>query len=375
MSGREVAIRWHGRRVHAWVPDRLTKRDLRLTEAAIRGTEQAAEAARRADSGLPAQWRPLVRLLLRSEGIASSFIEGVRAPLTDVLVAELDRSVSEPAAWVTDNLNAVERAIADARKHALSVRTLHRWHRALMEKSRHLPTHLVGGFRDEQGWIGGTSPLDAALVTPPPARIGALVDDLVAFANRTDVDPVTQAAAVHAQFEAVHPYADGNGRVGRILIAWVLTRRLALAAPPPVSVSMARDRGGYLAGLTQFRLGNVDQWVRWFSGVVRGAGDATLRLTAEIGALQAEWLGRLDDTRGDATARRVVDVLPEHPVCNAQLIAASVGASERAARSALQQLAARDIVERFDPSLRAVGRPHQWWLARELVDRVTAWSR
>jgi hypothetical protein len=231
MSGREVTITWQGRRARAWVPDGLDGRDLALTEATARRTEQAAASAVRANDALPSEWQPVVRLLLRSEGLASSFIEGVRAPLTDVVVAELDRSVSEPAAWVAGNLAAVTRAIAEARGGRVSAAALHRWHRTLMGSAAYLPHRLVGRFRDEQGWIGGTSPFDAALVTPPPARISRLIDDLIVFANRTDIDPVTQAAVAHAQFEIIHPYADGNGRVGRLLVAWILARRLRLVAP------------------------------------------------------------------------------------------------------------------------------------------------
>lgn len=204
-----------------------------MGEATARRTEQAAAATRRSNEALPARWEPLARLLLRSQGVASSFIEGVRVPVTEVAVAELDAEVSEPAAWVSDNVAAVTDAIAEADGAPLTVEALHRWHRTLMSGSSHLPEHLVGRFRDAQGWIGGTSPLDAALVTPPPEEIDDLVADLVAFANRNDIDVITQAAAGHAQFEAIHPYADGNGRIGRVLIGWVLTRRLRLVNPPP----------------------------------------------------------------------------------------------------------------------------------------------
>jgi Fic family protein len=81
-------------------------------------------------------------------------------------------------------------------------------------------------------------------VTPPPNELSALLDDLIAYVNRDDVDPVAQAAVSHAQFEIIHPFGDGNGRVGRVLVAWVLTRRLALLVPPPVSVAIAADVAG-----------------------------------------------------------------------------------------------------------------------------------
>src|SRR5437763_1859915 len=197
MAGREVAIRWQGRPARAWLPDALASRPVLLSEATVRRTEQAAAAARRSSDVLPARWEPLARLLLRAEGLASSFIEGVRAPLADVVAAELDPefdpTVGDPATWVANNLQAVTSAVTTARGSRLSVSTLHGWHRSLMDGASHLPRGQIGAFRDAQGWIGGTSPLDAALVTPPPAHVANLTRDLVRFANRTDVDPVTQA--------------------------------------------------------------------------------------------------------------------------------------------------------------------------------------
>ena len=375
VAGRQVPIVWHGRRTDAWVPDRLSDRDLVLSEATARRTEQAAAAVRRSSDELPARWEPLARLLLRAEGIASSFIEGVRAPLPDVAAAELDPTVGETAAWVADNLAAVTATICEAHDAALSVESLHRWHRTLMARSSHLPAELVGAFRQAQGWIGGTTPLDAALVTAPPDHLDDLVDDLVSFANRDDIDPVTQAAAVHAQFEVIHPYGGGNGRVGRLLVGWVLTRRLHLVSPPPVSVRISADRGGYLSGLTLFRLGDLDPWVSWFAHVVHDAASATVDLVHAIAELEARWSERLAGVRADAAAHRLLTVLSEHPVVGADTAAAALGVSERSCRSALSTLAERGIVQPFRPAGGGAGRPRHWWVAGELVDLVTTWSR
>lgn len=375
MGGREVPISWNGRRVRAWVPDPLAGAELKLSETTARRTEQAAALVRRGSDELPPAWEVLARLLLRAEGVASSFIEGVRAPLADVAAAELDPSVGEAASWVAGNLTAVSEAIEAAGHEALTLDQLHSWHRALMVGNPYLPAHLIGALRDAQGWIGGTSPADAALVTPPPEEVTPLLDDLVGFANRTDLDPVTQAAVAHAQFEIVHPYADGNGRIGRVLVSWILTRRLNLVSPPPLSVRIALDRGGYLAGLTLFRLGDVDRWVEWFADVVAGAGEASIALVRSVTALQATWLERLAGARADAAARRVVALLPEHPVLTAAVVATALGVSERTGRSALEALAAVGIVEPFEPARRGAGRPRRWWVARELTALVEGWSR
>jgi len=373
-AGREVRIEWNGRSVAAWVPTSLAVREVRLTETTVRLTEQAAAAARRGSDAMPADWEALARLLLRAEGVASSYVEGVRAPVAEIAAAELDPAVGETAAWVADNLAAVVQAVGEARAGPLQIESLHRWHRRLMAGASNLPARLIGASRDLQGWIGGTSPLDAALVVPPPELIAPLLGDLVEYANRTDIDPVTQAAVAHAQFELIHPYADGNGRVGRILIGWILTRRLNLVSPPPISVRVAGDIGGYLSGLTLFRLGQSDAWVAWFAQTLADAGQATNDLIRAVGELRAGWQTRLAGVRADAIARRVPALLPIHPVLDAATLARELGVSERGARDALATLHQHGILDRLTPTHRSRGRPRGWWAATELLSLVSGES-
>ena len=187
------------------------------------------------------------------------------------------------------------------------------------------PERYVGVIRDEQGWIGGTSPLDAHLVTPPPSELPALLDDLVAFVNRADIDPVAQAAISHAQFEIIHPFADGNGRVGRVLVAWVLTRRLDLLVPPPVSVAIAADVGGYTSGLVLFRLGDHHAWIKWFADAVASGGRAQRALIVEVDHVKRNWRDRLASTdqrpRSDAAVYAALDLLPRRLVLTSGILA------------------------------------------------------
>jgi Fic family protein len=242
-----------------------------------------------------------------------------------------------------------------------------------MEQRGGLPRHLVGAYRAEQSWVGGTSPRDAAFVPPPPELVHGLMEDLVAFANDDSLDPVTQAAVLHAQFEIIHPFGDGNGRIGRVLLGWLLARRLGVALPPPVSVLIARDPGGYLAGLTLFRLGQLDPWVEWLAAALERSSDAAAGLISSSEALLAQWRARLDGVRADAAAWRVIEILAERPVVSAALVGERLGISARAGQTALVTLAERGILSRYHPDVGGRGRPTQYWVAHELVALVAGW--
>lgn len=374
-AGIEVPIVWRGRRAKAFVPTLLAERDLTLDHATVASAARAEAAVERGAESMPVDYSALARLLLRAEGVASSFIEAVTAPVVDIVLAEEGVQSPRPAAaWVAANLAAVTEAIGEAPNGPLTLDRLCRWHRTLMAGSP-VPARSVGGLRTEQGWIGGTSPLDAHLVTPPPDRLPALVEDLVAYVNREDLEPVAQAAIAHAQFEIVHPFADGNGRVGRILIAWMLVRRLSLVTPPPVSTRIAADVGGYTSGLVLFRLGDQNPWVRWFADTVSGAGRAQEELVESIEQLQWIWRERLAaprvgtrKLRSDAAAWQVLDLLPRHLLLTGPIVVSELGIPLKTAGAALGDLVAAGVlVEEGTVQPRKGGRPSRLYVSEELL--------
>ena len=374
--GSTVVIRWHGRNVEAFIPALLPVGGLALPERVVRSTERAAASLRRVDDRLVHRFEAFARLLLRAEGVASSQIEGVRAPAALVAVAEHDvDAVDTTTAWVADNLAVVDASLAHARSDAtLTADDLHVWHARLMTHGS-LPDGLVGRFRDVQNWIGGPTPREAAYVPPPADHVDRLMDDLLHVANASGLDPVTLAAVVHAQFEAIHPYGDGNGRLGRVLIGWVLARHARVAVPPPVSVVIARDTGGYLSGLTRWRQGDVAGWVGWMAEAIRRSADQVVDLVGHADELRRHWEVLVSDLRVDAAARRLVELVPLHLVVSAPLVGELLGVSAPAARGAIGALARRGILQPLQvASVRRPGRPPQWWVAGELVAVVGRWS-
>lgn len=374
--GRTIVVTWQGRPVEAFVPDLLAGCAVDLPERVARATERAAASLRRADEQVNQRFEALARLLLRAEGVASSHIEGVRAPAELVAVAEVDpTAVDASSAWVADNLAAVDASLAHARSEApLGVRELHAWHRRLMAHGA-LPAELVGQFRRAQNWVGGATPREAAYVPPPAEHVDELMRDLLRFTNFSELDPITVAAVAHAQFEAVHPYGDGNGRLGRVLIGWVLARRTGIAVPPPVSVVIARDVGGYLSGLTRFRQGGISGWVNWVAEAISRSAEQVVELVGYAEDVRRRWEGLVADLRADAAARRLLDIISRHLVITGPQAAELLGVSAPTARRAIEALLARGILTPLDLRPTKPGRPPQWWMTRELVALITRWSR
>ena len=373
MSGRWVEFEWRGRPAQAWMPDPLSQRTFEFAESTVRAAEKATAALAASDGTLPANWEPLARLLLRAEGIASSSIEGVRAPVIEVAVAEIS-TVATSAGWIADNLATVVDALSHAQQDPASPLTLdvlHGWHRRLMDHSQLAP-EMIGALRTAPSWIGGTSPLDAAFVPPPAGAVPELMQALIGYANSDQHDPVTQAALLHAQFETIHPYGDGNGRLGRVLIGWLLSRRGVFAKlPPPISVLVARDPGGYISGLHLFREGPIDSWVRWFADIAAAAARQSTAMVRAVTAQLDRWQRDLGDLRTDAAAVRLIERLPEAPVVTSARAAELLGVSNRSGRAALEALHARGIIDKVDissPESSPRGRPAQYYAATALLD-------
>lgn len=366
-AGTVVAAEWNGREVRTWKPAKLADRDFALTVPEARATEQALAAVRAADQLVPSSGEALSRLLLRHEGVASSGIEGLREPLLSVLVAERT-DAGGAAGWVADNLAVIGTALDEAQA-PLTIEALHRWHARLMRHSD-LDPEMIGTFRRRVGWVGGSSPLDAAYVPPPPGEISELMNDLVSFANeRVDIDSISHAAILHAQFEAIHPYGDGNGRLGRILVSRALRRaNVTRHSTVPISVAIARDSGGYLSGLHMFEQGHAGPWIRWFAQVAQAAADITDQLAASTRRIIDAWNQRLRGLRSDSAARALVPSLIAQPVLSAPDAAGLVNVSRAAGRTALQTLADHGIVTPIDARSPGVGRDRNWFAATDLIN-------
>jgi Fic family protein len=272
----------HTARVVPWVSTsrRGTRDDRTLTEVTVsippmiagasvpvvaerdlaRASYEAADLERVADGVL----RPLAGFLIRMESVASSRIEHVEAT---------PRAFARAIGGLKENTSAMSMVAAgaaitkliDASSTTITLDEILAAHKALMQDDPDLSERpYAGRVRDVQNWIGGSqhSPRGALYVPPPPEEVPALLEDLLVFANRDDVEPVTQAAIAHAQFESIHPFTDGNGRIGRALIGAILRRR---AVTPhtvlPVASALAAETTHYFSLLTAYRTGDAESIV------------------------------------------------------------------------------------------------------------------
>lgn len=361
-------------RYQAFVPD-----DVRAWDRPIAG--RAAEAVASATAALGElqsigeahELEPLAAPLLRSEALGSSFIEGLRASNKRLALAAYEPSAADGTARaVLGNVRAMERAVAiGAGQRPLRLADLLDIHHVLLEGTSE--ERYAGKVRDDQNWIGGRglSPADATFIPPPEDRVRGLLDDLVDFVNLDDLPAVAQAAIAHAQFETIHPFGDGNGRAGRCLVHVVLRRRgVTPRLVPPISVVLATNARGYIAGLTDFREGRFDDWIGVFADAVTSATAATKSLSTKIDALVAELLDRAGTPRRDAVARKIIRALPAQPVVSAATAADKHGVSTTAARSALNSLEEAGVLV----PTRVGRRRNREWISDELFELLDAFE-
>jgi Fic family protein len=239
----------------------------------------------------------------------------------------------------------------------------------LMAGDPQIASKHVGAFRTVQNWIGGdaSGPRNAEFIPPRPEQVRPLIGDLLAFCARTDIPPVAHAAIAHARFEVIHPFVDGNGRVGRMLFQQLLRRRIDLPSHIPVSVIWSRDKERYVAGLRAYQEGDVNAWLTFASLSIVRAVDWMATIADRIGTLLAELHGRVP-TRGRSITSRIIDDLTEHPIVDTGSVAKRYGVTPQSAHAALVRLEAAGVLSERSLTRRKKGRPRRVFAAADLID-------
>ena len=354
LTGTYTETRDSGETVRAFLPFDLPPRPpIEWTGDRQRRLERATLALGRLDavSTLLPDTRLFLYGYIRREGVLSSQIEGTQSSLSDLLLFELDAVPGVPLDDVTEVSNyvaALEHGLARMRGgFPLSNRLMREMH-GLLQASGRGSHKEPGAFRRSQNWIGGTRPGDAAFVPPRPADVEPAMGALELFVHATDpgVPELVRAALVHVQFETIHPFLDGNGRVGRLLIPVMLASAGILREPLLyLSLYLREHRDEYyrLLGLVRTD-GDWEAWLDFFLDGVEQTADGAVATANRLIALMRADRARIAGLRRSAgAAAHVFAALAERPIVSIAGAAAQQGVSLPTATRGIEALVALGI--------------------------------
>ncbi|MGN8027170.1 Fic family protein [Microbacterium sp. 22242] len=336
---------------------------LEATDAAATATTELS----RFDAELGHRVAAFAPVLLRSESASSSQIENLTASARAIFSAELGAKTSRNAELIAANTLALRAALELS--DDVSPAAVREMHRVLMSGQ---PRHTPGEWRDEPVWIGtrSDSPIGAEFVAPSHDRIPSLMSDLAAFAERTDLPPLTAVAVAHAQFETIHPFSDGNGRTGRALAQAMLRHRgVTRNVAAPVSAGLLADVGGYHRALTEYRSGDVSPIVMAFANASMRAIDNARQLVTDIDRIQESWTTRLT-VRRSSNAWRLLEVLARRPVLDAATAAQELRVQRPNVYPPLKTLVEAGIL-----TAKAEHKLGPFWRSTEILDAIDAFAK
>ena len=240
-------------------------------------------------------------------------------------------------------------------------------HRILMS-SDSLESNYAGRLRDMQNWVGGSdhSPRGALLIPPPPEAVPELVEDLIAFCKRTDLPALLQATIAHAQFETIHPFADGNGRIGRALINAILrVRGITQHTVIPIASALVTSRENYFASLESFRNGDLEPILRSFASATRIAANESEVTATNLIQILGHWQQVLGRSRKESAPNRLLELLQAIPVITAADAQKWLGVGTSGTYAALARLESAEIIQPLTSRRR-----NQVWAAGAILNEL-----
>lgn len=345
-----------GEAVKAFVPHALPPAAPQLDAAAWAGHHRAELALARLSgvSGLVPSLDWLIYSAIRKEALLTSQIEGTQATLTDLFDDEAGLMVTNTAdvEEVTNYLRAfrfVSQQLQDPKGLPISVRLLCQAHQHLLDGVRGQGKQ-PGALRHSQNWIGGTRPGNAAFVPPPPEQVAPLLADLERFIHdpQPALPPLVRIALVHAQFETIHPFLDGNGRIGRLLIAALLEEWGLLPQPLMyLSAYLKQHQAEYYRRLSAIRTeGDWEGWVCFFiEGVEVAATQAERGIVALASQVASDRRRLLDSPKAGPMSYRLFEALPMMPRFTIEMVRQRLSTSFPTATAAVNFLESLGIVK------------------------------
>lgn len=348
----------------ASIPPDIADLPITLDPATLNDCRIAAVEIALLDRDENANLAAIEPFLLRTEAIASSRIEEELTTVDQLARAEAGIKAPKTARTVKASIDGL-RHMVDNSANGVDLETILAAHRPMfIDDPRE--REYAGRLRDVQNWIGGSdrSPLNAAHVPPAPGRVDHLMGDLVAFSNRTDLDPIVQAAIAHTQFESIHPFTDGNGRVGRSLINGIWRyRQLTTSVAVPVASAIVADREHYFELVDRYRTGDTAFVGYLADAAIRSSREA--RVSAKtIVALPGQWQETVRARAGSA-AFTLMGMLPANPIVDADDVKRLTGTSVAGAYKAIDRLVEAGVLRPLTQSQR-----YMTWAAGDVLDEA-----
>lgn len=319
----------------ASIPPEIADFEVRLPRSAASDAEEASRLIRDFDREVGSEVAPFAAILLRTESASSSEIENLSSGAKQIALAEIGEDARANAAQIVGNVQAMRAALALSED--VDASTILAMHRALLER---IEPAIAGRWRHDAVWIGGgnLSPHNAAFVPTQASRVPGAIEDLVAFAGRQDVPALAHAALVHAQFETIHPFPDGNGRTGRALVHTMLRKRaLTHSVTVPVSAGLLTDTDSYFEALGAYRSGDVAPIVEAMSGAAVVSIANGRILVDDLRGARGTWADALR-ARSDSAVWPLMDLVLRQPVINTAVVQAEIGINHSNAMKAIGRL-------------------------------------
>lgn len=339
----------------AFIPERLPPRDLGLSPPFLRKLSIADRALARLDGAVTTLPNPdlFIYMYVRREAVLSSQIEGTQASMIDLLEFEAERDRGEQEVQVGEVMNYIEAlryGLNRLKTLPVSLRLVREIHSHLMKGVRGGEPHKTPGeFRTTQNWWGGSSPGNARFVPPPPHEMHQALHKWEQYIHQPDELPdLVHIGLIHAQFETVHPFVDGNGRVGRLLISLLLAERKILEQPLLyLSIFFKKHKEAYYDRLQAIRDdGEWEQWLDFFvEGVAEVATEATdtARKILSLREKDRERIAAIGRRSGNA--HRLLDWLFRQPVVTVKLVQHVLKISQPAANALIASMTAAKILK------------------------------
>jgi Fic family protein len=296
-------------------------------------------------------------MYVRKEAALSSEIEGTKATMVDSIKAELEISKALPKDVddILHYIQAMNHGLKRLNDIPLSLRLIKDAHQVLMTKARGESFAYPGEFRNTQNWIGGTKPDNAKFVPPPPYEMKLSLNDFELYLHKEDTLPILiKTALIHAQFETIHPFIDGNGRTGRLLITFYLCHQHILDKPVLyLSEFFKRNRELYFDLLENYHnKGEVAQWINFVLEGIASVSQDAIVTSKRINALRDRDRNKIDSYGGSPKAAlTVLDKLYELPIVNARKIQVWTGFSRVGSNDLIRKLVNIGILQQKDKSI------------------------